>query len=180
MKKLKTRSRTAIRTGPSRRSPPHCVVVADTGTARILLASRERAAEPAGGGGGITLVEVARLENPAAHLPARALVSDRTGRVFDSGVRGPRGTKTRTRHGAQSDFDPHDVVTERFARRLVRRLESDFRRGRCGELIVISGPKFLGVLRPQLTDMLRERLKREIARDLVRAEIDQIRRTAFG
>jgi protein required for attachment to host cells len=47
-------------------------------------------------------------------------------------------------------------------------------------LIVIAGPKFLGVLRSQLTGMLRERLTREIARDLVRAEIDQIRRTAFG
>jgi protein required for attachment to host cells len=156
------------------------VVVADTGTARILLASRKPAAARAGPDGGIALVEVARLENAAAHLPARALVTDRTGRVFESGGRGPRGTKTRTRHGAQSDFDPHDVLVERFARRLVHRLESDRKRGLYEELIVIAGPKFLGVLRSQLTGMLRERLTREIARDLVRAEIDQIRRTAFG
>ena len=85
-----------------------------------------------------------------AHLPARSLTSDRTGRVFDSGGRTGQGPRTRARHGAQSDYDPHEVEVERFARRLARRLDAERRDG-IEEMIVIAGPRLLGVLRQQLT-----------------------------
>jgi protein required for attachment to host cells len=162
------------------RWPRRYVVVADGGAARILRASRSAASAEAGREGGVELAEVARLENPAAHLPSRELVSDRTGRVFDSGSRTGRGAKTRTRHGAQSDYDPHAVILERFAARLAQRLDADRRRGRYAELVLIAGPKFLGVLRPQLPAAVSRLVTREIARDLVKAEDEQICRAAFG
>lgn len=148
------------------------VVVADGGEARILYAR--------GADGGLGFSEVARLERASAHQPARALVTDRTGRVFDSGSRVGRGPKSSARHGAQSDYDPHAVEVERFAKRLARRLDAERRRGGIDELTLIAEPKFLGVLRPQLSASTQQLVKREIARDLVRADERLIRRTAFA
>lgn len=148
-----------------------CVLVADGGAARILLAR--------GNNGSFGFTEVARLERPSAHQPARALTSDRTGRVFDSGSRVGHGPKTRTRHGAQSDYDPHAVEVERFAKRLARWLDAERRRNGIEELVLIAEPRFLGVLRPRLSVPTHKLIKREIARDLVRADDRLIRRTAF-
>ncbi|HUG73711.1 MAG TPA: host attachment protein [Steroidobacteraceae bacterium] len=159
--------------------PRTCIVVADGGSARILLASRKAAAAAAGGRGTIVLEQVASLDNPAAHLPARALVTDRTGRVFDSGSRSGRGPKSRARHGAQSDYDPHDVEVQRFAKRLVRLLNAERVHLHIEEMIVIAAPRFLGVLRPQLPAPIRKLVKREIDRDLVHADDRLISRTAF-
>ena len=103
-----------------RAAPLQLVLVADSGTARLLQLAGMRGAEK--------LVEIAVLEQPAAHLPSRALVTDRTGRVFDSGGRTGHGPKTHSRHGAQSDYDPHIEGTERFARRVSRRLDVERRR----------------------------------------------------
>lgn len=147
------------------------VVVADGGEARILHAC--------GADGGSGFTEVARIERASAHQPARALVTDRTGRVFDSGSRVGHGPKSHARHGAQSDYDPHAVEVERFAKRLARRLDIERRRAGMDELILIAEPRFLGVLRPRLSAPTRRLLRREVARDLVRADELQIRRTAF-
>lgn len=147
------------------------VVVADGGAARILRAPEI--------GGPTDLEEVARLERASAHQPARELVTDRTGRVFDSGSRTGTGPKSRARHGAQSDYDPHAVEVERFAQRVARQLDAERSRRRIDELVVIAEPRFLGVLRPKISAPTRQLVTREIARDLVGAEADQIRRTAF-
>jgi protein required for attachment to host cells len=160
------------------RWPRTCVVVADAGSARVLEATRR----PTAGGrpGVIRFDEVLHLENPAARLSARELVTDDTGRVFDSGSRVGHGPKTHARHGAQSDYDPHDVEVERFARRLALRLDAQRRRTGIEELIVIAAPRFLGVLRQQLPAATRRLVTREIHRDLVRASDTIIRRAAFS
>jgi protein required for attachment to host cells len=161
------------------RWPHTCIVVADGGSARLLVASRGSGAAAAGGSGAIVLEQVARLDNPAAHLKGRALVTDRTGRVFDSGSRTGTGSGSRARHGANSDHDPHDVEVDRFAKRLVRQLVSERRHLDIEELIVIAGPRFLGILRRHLPKSIRALVKREIDRDLVHADDKLIRRTAF-
>jgi protein required for attachment to host cells len=158
------------------RWPRTCVVVADTGAARIFRASRTSgSAAP----GTIQLQESLRLDNRAARVPGRALVTDRTGRVFDSGSRAGQGPKSRARHGAQSDYDPHDVEVERFARRLARRLDLERRRMGYEELVVVAAPRFLGELRQYLSAPTRRLVRREVDRDLVRADIGSIRRAAF-
>lgn len=147
------------------------VVVADGGEARILLARGAR--------GGPGFEEIARIVRSSAHRPARDLVTDRTGRVFDSGSRAGIGPRSRARHGAESDYDPHAVEVQRFAKQLARRLDTECRRSGMDELTLIVEPRFLGVLRPRLSALTRRRVSREIARDLVRADGRLIRRTAF-
>lgn len=148
------------------------VVVADGGAARVLHAL--------GADGGSGFVEIARIERASAHQPARELVTDRTGRVFDSGSRVGVGPRSHARHGAQSDYDPHAVEVERFAKRLARCLDIERRSAGMDELILIVEPRFLGVLRPRLSATTRRLVRREIARDLVRADERLIRRTAFS
>jgi protein required for attachment to host cells len=148
------------------------VLVADNGTARLLRLSGRHGAE--------MLVEITRMEQPEAHLPGRALVSDRTGRVFDSGGRTGHGAMTHSRHGAQSDFDPHTEGNERFARRVSRRLDIE-RRGNSFEgLVVIAAKHFLGVLRSQMSNPTRAWVTREVGKDLVRAADAQILRAALA
>jgi protein required for attachment to host cells len=177
----RTSASTAKRAAPPLaypRWPRTCVVVADAGSARVLEATRR----PTAGGrpGAIRFDEMLRLENPAARLSARELVTDDTGRVFDSGSRVGHGPKSHARHGAQSDYDPHDVEVERFARRLGLRLDAERRRGGIEKLIVIAAPRFLGTLRQQLPAATRRLVTREIHRDLVRASDQTISRAAFS
>lgn len=159
------------------RWPCTCVLVADGGGARLLEATRA----PTLGGrrGAIRLDEVLQLDNPAAHLPGRALVTDRTGRVFDSGGRTGRGPKSRARHGAQSDYDPHDIERERFAKKLALRLDTERRRIGIEQLIVIAAPRFLGELRRQLSAATRRVVTREVASDLQHAGKQAVRSAAF-
>lgn len=165
----KRNPRTSIRAS-ARSAPWHLVLVADSGTARLLQLSGARGAGK--------LVEIALLEQPAAHLPSRELVTDRTGRVFDSGARTGHGPKTRSRHGAQSDYDPHVEATERFARRVSRRLDVERRRGHYDGLVVIAAKHFLGVLRRQLSGPTRQWVANEVAKDLIHASDAQIMREA--
>lgn len=180
---MRTSSRRKIPAGVARqvitrRLPFLHVVVADGGVARILRESR--ADEGRTGRRGAVLEEVLRLENPASRQPSRALVSDRTGRVFDSGSRTGSGPPSRARHGAQSDYDPHTVELQRFARRLAALLDVECRMGHVEELVVIAGPKFMGVLRPLLPARVGKRVSREIVRDLVRSSDAAIRKAAFA
>jgi protein required for attachment to host cells len=164
-------TRTPLRV--ARSSPAtQLVLVADNATARLLRLSGRPGTEK--------LVEIARMEQPEAHLPARALVSDRTGRVFDSGGRTGHGAMTRSRHGAQSDFDPHTEGNERFARRVARRLDTERRGKGFDGLVVIAAKHFLGVLRSQLSNPTRAWVRREVAKDLVRATDAQILRAALA
>jgi protein required for attachment to host cells len=157
-----------------------CVLVADGGTARLLQAPRPGGSADGGGRGAIVLAEIVRLENAAAHLSGREMITDRTGRVFDSGGRSGSGPKSRARHGANSDYDPHDVEVERFARKVALRLDAERRRLGIEELVVIAGPRFLGALRQQIPAATRKVVTREIDSDLVHASDALIRRTAFA
>jgi protein required for attachment to host cells len=154
------------------RLPVQFVLVADGGTARLLRVKGEN--------GRKVLVDVATLERPTAHSPGRALVTDRTGRVFDSGGRTGRGAVTHSRHGANSDYDPHAIEVERFARRIARRLDLERRSKNMDELVLIAESRFLGILRPQLSASTWKIITRQAAKDLVRSDNLRILRTAFS
>jgi protein required for attachment to host cells len=148
------------------------VVVADGGRARILRREGRRYASP--------LVEVARFERSSAHLPARELTTDISGRVFSGGSRVGFGPRMTARHGAQSDYDPHLVQIERFARHIAARLAQLTQRQDVQEIVLIAAPRFLGVLRRSLPEPLRHRVTRELARDLTAALPQPIARAAFS
>lgn len=153
-----------------RSKPRPLILVADSSGARLLHIVGRHGSE--------RLVEIATLEQPAARLPGRALVTDRTGRVFPRGGRGS-GPQSRTRHGAQSDYDPHDEETARFARRLARRLDAERRSDAFSGLKLIAAKHFLGVLRAQLSAPTQRWVEREVAKDLLRAPDAQILREAL-
>lgn len=161
--------------------PGRFVVVADSGVARILHAS---GAVPTNGSGNIhrtaSLNEVARLDRPSAHQPARALTTDRPGRVFDGRVRSGVGPPSAARHGAQSAEDPHAVEIERFAKSVARRIDTERRNRPMQEVVLIAEPRFLGHLRPHLSAPTRGLVRREIARDLTNSPDAPILRTAFA
>lgn len=169
MAKAKVAKRSSRYTASTVSRAIRLLLVADSGTARILRLSGRVGSEK--------LVEVALLELPAAHLLKQEMVSDKTGRVFDRG-RGGHGPRSTARHGAASDFDPHAAEYERFAKRIARRLDTERRSGECHELVIIAAPHFLGVLRPQLSRPTQKIVVREVAKDLVRAGDAQLLRAA--
>lgn len=149
--------------------PIRLLLVADSGTARLLRISGTSASQK--------LTEMAHLELPEAHLKSQEMVSDKTGRVFDR-ARGGQGPRSTARHGAASDFDPHTVAYERFAKLVARLLDVQRRGSSASELIIVAPPRFLGLLRAQLSKPTQKIVVRELAREMVRASDAQLLRIA--
>ncbi len=112
--------------------------------------------------------EVGRITDPAAHLHARDLASDRPGRTYES-VGGAR-------HAVGSENDPRRQEAVRFARRISRRLDDARRKDEFEELIVVAGPPFLGVMRNVLSKPTRACVVHEVRKDLVHRPLDDLRR----
>jgi protein required for attachment to host cells len=153
------------------------VVVADGGRARILKREGRRFAPQ--------LLELERLERSSAHRHARDMTTDLSGRLSGrifSSARPANNTAPRVtaRHGAQSDYDPHTVEVERFARQIATRLARLARQRPVQELVLIASPRFLGVLRRSLSNSQRQVVSREIPRDLTGALPQPILRAAFS
>ena len=136
------------------------LVVADGGRARIL---RVTSARPWGFAG------VADLECASARLARRELGTDAPGRIFPRASRGS-GPKVTARSSAGSDKDPRAAEQQRFAKRIAMRLDRERQAGRLDNLLLIVEPKFLGLLREQLSAATRRRVRWEHPRDLVRAD----------
>lgn len=116
---------------------------------------------------------------PEAHRDPRELTTDLTGRVNSAPFRGRFGPRIAARHGADSDYDPRAVEVQRFARRLATRLERLARSERIERLVLIAEPRFLGLLREQLSEPVRHVITREVARNLTAAVPRAIARAAF-
>lgn len=146
------------------------VVVADSARARILRRSGQVLAPQ--------LLELERMECPDAHRHPRELTTDLTGR--NSGAtRGRFGPRIVNRHGANSDYDPRTVEVQRFARQLAARLERLARSEPIERLVLIAEPRFLGLLREELSGPIRHVVTREVPRNLTTAVPQAIARAAF-
>jgi protein required for attachment to host cells len=147
------------------------VVVADSACARILRRAGQSLAPQ--------LLELDRLECPDAHRHPRDLTTDLTGRVNSAAFRSYYGPRIVARHGANSDYDPRAVEVQRFARRLALRLERLARSERIERLVVIAEPRFLGLLRDELSEPVRHVITRQVPRNLTAAAPKTIARAAF-
>lgn len=140
-------------------------LVADSGLARLMRVTGPHHHR--------VMDQIETFERPSAHLPAHALTTDRTGRVFESS--GRAGTNaTHTRHGAASDYDPHTVEIEHFVNRIAQRLEVLHRAGQMNAWVLIAEPKLLGVLRTHLPADLVKLIVHEVSGDYVRSDHDRI------
>lgn len=134
------------------------VVVADAGRARVL--------EALGADG--SLNEFDDLINPGARLQEHDVVSDRKGRV----TQGPAGVgqSFEPRHSQAA----HEA--EGFARQVCERLDAARQSGEFAKLYLIAEPAFLGLIRKQMSAPVRKLIREEIASDLSRHPVGEIRK----
>lgn len=125
-------------------------VVADG--ARALILRQEGANGP--------LERIEAMEDAAARRRDRELVSDRSGRAFESA--GP------LRHGMAPRTDPHRHEKERFIERLAAKIDEACAEGAFDRLVVAAPAKALGDLRKALGSAAREKIVSEFSKDLTR------------
>lgn len=125
------------------------VLVAGSSEARIYSAKHRRAP--------LQLVE--KLSHEASRLHPRELATDEPGRVYDRFGPG--------RHSLDEGAQLKNEERQRFAREISARLGEAYRQKKFGQLIVMAGPAFLGILRDSLGKGLSAAVVAEIAKDLV-------------
>lgn len=132
--------------------PPTWVIVAESSRARIF--AMRGLANP--------LQELEDLVNPAGSEPERALASDRPGRTTDSSAR--------RRHAKEPQVSPREQVALVFAREIADRIEQGRTHGKFEKLIIVAAPEFLGLLRRSLTETSRQKIWKEVRKNLVRED----------
>jgi protein required for attachment to host cells len=110
----------------------------------------------------------AKIENPSAGLKGIELESDRPGRSFDS-----TSPHRHAMDGERASRRWHEQAT--FARTIVDELENGRNRHEFDRLIVMAGPRMLGLIREALPDAARPLLAAEISKDLVHVDADTLR-----
>lgn len=124
------------------------VLVADGSRARLFRAEGARGA----------LVETDSWVHPESRLRDQDLVSDGPGQDRDRGSLG--------RHGFNEHNSAHDHQIEAFAREVASRLTRAANDNAFGRLVLCAPPRFLGLLRDQLPDMVKQRIRHEVPKDL--------------
>jgi protein required for attachment to host cells len=106
------------------------------------------------------------LHNDAAR-PDRELETDRAGRRF--------GGTDGNRHAVDGERSTERHEMEQFAKAVARTLDSARARHEFDRIVLIAGPRMLGLLRDALPAPCRGVVCAEVAKDLVRHDIETIR-----
>jgi len=133
------------------------IVIADEAKARIL--STSKSTEP--------LVEVQSLSSAEAHDKEQDLVSDKPGRGSNSSGQGKHAMNEKNTHKEQYAI--------RFAKQLSDLLEKNQQSKAYMKLIIVAAPRFLGLLRKELSKGVSELVSLEIDKDLTMMEPQAIR-----
>lgn len=123
------------------------IVVADARQANFFDASSPSAVAPR-----------FSLRNEAAGLKDKDLESDREGRRF--------GGTAGHHHGVDGERSSERHEMTNFAREVAHRIEADRVAHRFDRLVLVAGPRMLGLLREELPQSCRDMLAAEIAKDL--------------
>ena len=123
-------------------------LVADSGKARLLELRRKP----------YTFQQLSEVISDTRHLSSKELVSDSSGRVYNT--QGP-GT-----HGMQPRTDPHDLAEEQFASGLAKKLTTAASQGRYEHLVLIADARTLGRLRRGMGKAASDRILEERALNL--------------
>lgn len=133
------------------------IVVADSSRARLFRTD---------GGDGRKLVEMEDLAHPEGRLHETQLTSDLPGRTFDSFGQG--------RHAMEEDTPPKRYEAIQFAKRIGAHLESARTQGKFDHLVLVAEPRFLGILRDNLTHESMKLATRQIDKNLVQLSAAEI------
>ena len=114
------------------------------------------------------------VQNGKAGLKDTDLETDRAGRRFGGGAQsnGPAH-----RHGVDGERSTERHEMEQFAKEVARTLDGARTRHEFDRLVLIAGPRMLGLLRDALPATCRSVVAAEIAKDLVRQDAAAIRDT---
>ncbi|WP_438971852.1 host attachment protein [Methylophaga sp.] len=138
------------------------IVVAESSRARIF--SVESRTTP--------LKEVDDMVNVASRFKDEELVTDEPGRSFDSHGQGGR-------HAMEPRTEPKETEVMHFAHDLGERLENARRVGDYNDLVLISSPGFLGVLKQSLGNVTQKHISQTINKNLVQKSEAEIRDYLF-
>ena len=138
--------------------PTMWVVVANSSAARILAAPTPEGA----------LEELECYAHPASRMRDQDIASDRPGRAFDS-VGGRR-------HAMENEVGPKDQEAVRFAEQLAARLNDARAAGEFDQVILVAGPRFLGLLRERLGPQVENVVASTVDKDLAKLSVPEVRR----
>jgi protein required for attachment to host cells len=126
------------------------VVVADGAGARFFAAT----------GKGLVKAR-ADMSSMGSHQFARALKSDKPGRVFSTADGGGR-------HAAESKHDYHKLQKHLFTERVAAALDEACTRGRTAQILLVAPRRSIGELRKLLPDRVQKRVCEELQKDLTK------------
>lgn len=133
------------------------VVVADSSRARIFRAE----------GRDGRLVEMEAMAHPEGRLREASLTTDLPGRTFDSHGQG--------RHAMEEETPPKRHEAIQFAKRIGGVLENARNAGDYDALVIVAEPRFLGLLRENLSHETIKLVGVQLDKNLVRQGPEAIR-----
>jgi protein required for attachment to host cells len=134
-----------------------CVVVANSSKAKLMLAQDAVS----------DLIESKDFAHPQSRLREQDLVSDGPGGAGDSGGPG--------RHSMGHEQEARQREAETFARELMSEVERLRQQTDLRRIYLVAPPKFLGLLRANISKPCQALLEEEINKDLVTHDNDDIR-----
>lgn len=144
-------------------------------TTRVVLADQAEArfydVEPIGG----ALRCVGEMSDPKAHLHDRDFKSDRPGRVFDHAPDGVHRRGSVAHHSTGGEETPRRHEALAFASRIIHSLDAARNAHEFERLVLIAGPRFIGMLRAAMSKPLADLVVVEIVKDLMHETEDEIR-----
>jgi len=99
---------------------------------------------------------IQRISNPRGTLRDSDLGSDRPGKSYSSAGNGT------IHHALTQKVSQHDQISRDFARKITARLCSIHFSEKFNELVLIAGPRFLGLLRQTLPKTIRSLVRLEV------------------
>ena len=133
------------------------VMVADEAIARILEWPHR----------GAELVPVEELTDPAAHAKGTEVLADAVGRRSAGAPAGVIGNAIQAGATASAGEGVQHRQADLFARSVAQRLGERLREQRFDELRIAAAPRFLGLLRKQLSPQVAAVISTETAKDLI-------------
>jgi protein required for attachment to host cells len=99
------------------------------------------------------------------HAATHEIGADNPGRVHESVAAG---------RAAVGQTDWHDRGEEAFLARLAKHLGSEVGAGKAKSMIVVAPPRALGMLRPAYSQALKQAIRAEVDKDLVKLPVHEI------
>lgn len=154
-------------TNPHFTMPKVRVLVADAAKARWFTVET-----PAG-----ELIELETIAHPEARLHERhvetdniELTTDKQGRQRDHGI----GAHGRSEMG--EGIDPKDAQIQHFAWELAQMMDKERAKGNLERLYLVAPPKFLGMIRQEMSHELKKTVAEEIDKDMSLLKPTEVRK----